>query len=390
MYMLLRGAHYDLVVPEESITEKYSTERKNEDDKDDGYKPEKEDEEEEEEEEEEEGEEDENEEDDSANTAEKRLNELEAKYTTLHQKYTKCVAANRKLRAERRSALVNHEGKEKSRQDDDSSEVEDSSEEEDTLAYYKSKGYRNTNPQNEPYLHLRCELCRITFYKEKVWKTHMAKHNEDGDWTCGEFDCNFQTNSEVNLREHKNRVHTTKSAPPIPSEGNGNRRPKGNTCNTCGEDLIYKIDLTKHVTQAHMTYKPCRDLQTCTYAPKCRYNHREYPVGHQVCFECGKSFKTMHELMRHRKSSHIVPLCKLFQKNSCGFSTDDCYNTHNKASEPVKNVANNTIEGFWEGPKNTAPPLTEPSSQKGPTQAEWLQMKQALMQINKMMQKFQQ
>ena len=29
-----------------------------------------------------------------------------------------------------------------------------------------------------------------------------------------------------------------------------------------------------------MTYKPCRNIQACTYAPNCRYNHKEYPVGH--------------------------------------------------------------------------------------------------------------
>ena len=93
--------------------------------------------------------------------------------------------------------------------------------------------------------------------------------------------------------------------------------------------------------------------------------------------------------MKHRKSKHKVPICKQFMSNSCGFSAEDCYNTHSKPTPPATFVANGTNEGFWEVPQNTAPPLSNSTVQKGPTQAEWLQMKQALVQLNKMMGKFQ-
>ena len=79
-------------------------------------------------------------------------------------------------------------------------------------------------------------------------------------------------------------------------------------------------------------------------------------------------------------------MCKQFLQNKCGFSAEDCYNTHSKPKEPATFVGN---EGFWEVPQNTAPPLSNPTIKKGPTQAEWLQMKQALVHLNKMMEKFQ-
>ena len=367
MFLLLQGAHYELAVPKDSIKEKYTIELEDNND-DQGYKAE---------------DEDDDLEQEPPKTTEQKLEDMEKKFNKLKNDHIKSLDQIKSLKI-RVKSLTNQLSAQKD-SDNDNSTTED----EDTLLKSKSSGYKKTNPQSEAERILKCEVCKVIFNKERVWKTHMEKHNEDGDWTCGEFECNFQTNRELNLREHKKRMHKAISNTLNQNVRNIDGKPKGNSCNTCGENFVYKIDLNKHVTKAHMTYKPCRNIQTCTYAPKCRYNHKEYPVDHQVCFECGKSFKTMHELMRHRKISHKVPLCKLFLKNSCGFSADDCYNTHSKASEPVKKATNNINEGFWEVPRNTAPPLIEPKSQKGPTQEEWHQMKQALAQINNMMKKFQ-
>ena len=97
---------------------------------------------------------------------------------------------------------------------------------------------------------------------------------------------------------HMHKEHRTETPSPLTKIG-GNRYHDSIKCYTCGKEFVYKLDLKKHIIETHMTYKPCRNAQSCTYAPKCRYNHKEYPEGHQVCYECGKSFKTMHELMKH-------------------------------------------------------------------------------------------
>ena len=171
-----------------------------------------------------------------------------------------------------------------------------------------------------------------------------------------------------------------------------------NTCNICDKDYVYKIDLNKHIRESFKSYKTCRNLKTCTYAPKCRYDHTEHPKGTQVCYECGKTFKTLHELMKHRKAVHRVRMCKEFLKGNCGFSSEDCYNSHAKQAQstPALNVvieseqAQSKPLGFWDHPSNLAPPaqvqvLKNPNA---PTHSEWTQMKEKITQLNQMMQRF--
>ena len=174
--MILQGSHYDLAVPRESIAEKYVCgEIVDEEHNVNGYEPE-----------EEEGEE-EPEVMLKTKTTEQKLNELEIKFTKLNKKYAKCLKDNKELKAEinKRNPDNNHS----------SDKDNDSTEDEDILLKYTSKGYKQTNPQNNAEAHLKCTVCKRTFIKERVFRKHMEDHNEDGDWTCGDFECNFQTNS---------------------------------------------------------------------------------------------------------------------------------------------------------------------------------------------------
>ena len=239
----------------------------------------------------------------------------------------------------------------------------------------------------------------------------MKTHNQDGDWTCGDLECSFQTKSEKQLIAHKKVAHPGTNQPQWDKNESGLKRAEGGddhphkrtgsyTCRTCGKEFIYKIDMTKHIKDTHKTYKPCRNIQTCSYKDSrqgCRYNHKEYPEGHQVCFECGKSFKTVHDLMRHRKSDHEVPVCKEFLANRCDFSASDCYYTHNKHPHPINPVtkfqkkphSEPQVQGFWEIPSNLAPPSKGPKVLEGPTQAEWISMKNMLTKLNQMVSRFQ-
>ena len=231
--------------------------------------------------------------------------------------------------------------------------------------------------QSETEENFKCLVCKLGFIKAGEFKKHMATHNQDGAWICNI--CSFQTKSEKQLRAHESATHPSanqlqgekdKTDWPKAEGGdvNQNKRRGNYSCRTCSKDFIYKIDLTKHMKETHKMYNSCRDIQACTYKDSrqgCRYNHKEYPERRQVCFECGKNFKTVHDLMRHRKADHMVPICKDFLANSCGYSTSNCYYTHNKHPHPqipVKKSQESTqadpqIQGFWEEHSNMAPPF---------------------------------
>ena len=59
---------------------------------------------------------------------------------------------------------------------------------------------------------------------------------------------------------------------------------------------------------------------------------------------------------------------------------------HNKAQAPA--LLKPQIQGFWDPPSNLAPPSKGPEVNQGPTQSEWIQMKNMLMYLNQMMTKF--
>ena len=279
------------------------------------------------------------------------------------------------------------------------------------LTNSKSKGFRKTSPQTEAETNLRCQVCKKTFTNPLNLRKHMKSHNNDGDWTCDQ--CSFQTINEDLLRGHKKSAHyaihtklpsasdSTKKASEGAKEEVECTEPamtnKGkNFCTSCQKDFVYRMDLKKHISDTHKTYKPCHNIENCTFSP-CRYNHKEYPKGHQVCFECGLDFKTIHDMMRHRKSVHKVVLCKMFLKKKCDYSSEDCYFTHtlNAPSTPVISAENKPdqaqaqLQGFWDTQSNLAPPSRDPTNLLHPTQSEWIQMKNTLLHLNQMMARFQ-
>ena len=272
------------------------------------------------------------------------------------------------------------------------------SEEEEFLIKNKSKGFRKTSPQCEPEAKFKCTVCKDTFNKERVFNKHMEMHDKDGDWTCGDLECSFQTISKEKLMNHKHIAH-----PRAISEGEGGRSVTRNkeaseiTCYSCNKQFVYKIDLVKHVQETHRAFKPCRNRNNCSYGGKetggrCHFSHRKYPEDHHVCYECGDYFRTVHDLMMHRKTSHMVPTCKEFLKNKCDRSNNDCYYSHQKKAHSItQNIEQPSYQGqgFWEPPSNLAPPSQELISPKGPSQSEWIQMKTMLMELNKMVAKLQ-
>ena len=346
----------------------------------------------------------ENSRDEGYNAEEEEEAQLEEPPKSMEEKLAHLEERNKLLEKENsrfKEEIKQLKSKLKSKNEDfESVDEERDNSEAECLTILKSKGFRKTNPQSEPEINLTCAVCKKLFKNKEVLKTHMKSHDKDGDWTCNK--CSYQTNTEDNLSRHKIAAHNESSqgskslkevqnTNEVEVEGRPHRggRDKSTTCNNCKKDFIYRIDLTKHIRDEHKTYKPCLNINDCRYAPKCRFNHKVYPKGTHVCYECGFTFKSLHELMKHRKSVHIVPMCRDFLKQNCVFSSEDCYHSHSNPSQhsPVKRATKQTNEpqpsGFWEYPKNMAPPS------QGPTQTEWTQMKTMMNQLNLMMTKYQ-
>ena len=387
MFLLLQGSHYSLAVTRESIKEKFYKA----DDNDDGYNAEVE---------------DESTPNEVPTTLEEKLSEMKDKFAKLKEENKKMSNVIRKLKT--KLAKTNILETSDAELNGDTTEME-------TIAKLKSKGFRKISPQSRAEINLKCPVCKNIYETESMLKTHMDTHNKDGDWTCNK--CSYQTFTKQSLSSHEQFAHTAPvvpgflpsspqpivesshqqvASPPRPThEGREGR------CNHCNRDFVYRIDLTKHIRETHKTYKPCRNIKDCSYSPKCRYNHKEYPEGTQVCFECGYTSKTVHDLMRHRKGVHKVPLCKEFLINKCRFSSDDCYHAHGKtpskkAAPKIAHIVENENNestakevGFWDAPVNLAPPSMAQAIQQRPTQQEWQQMKETLRLLNQMMGRFQ-
>ena len=311
MFLLLQGAHYDLAVSRESMNEKYSTK--------DGYNAEEE-------------------EDelprDEPKTTEDKLKDLEGKYAELKLNYVTSLKEIKTLKAKLKKVDI-----ESRNTPEESNTDNDNLEEVTNIVKLKSYGFKKTSPQNAPESQLKCPVCKFIFIKESVLAKHMDTHDKDGDWTCGE--CSYQTMTKKDLDDHKNKAHRPKSRPrgqnvtpvkesrnlpasPLWKSPNQSKGERSTTCTKCDKDfVVYLIDLTKHIRENHKSYKPCRNIETCAYNKRCRWNHKTYPEGNQVCYECGENFKTMHELVRHRKAVHKVSICKDFFSKNCGYSSED-------------------------------------------------------------------
>ena len=71
----------------------------------------------------------------------------------------------------------------------------------------------------------------------------LTQHTEDGDWNCK--DCDFQTNSKINLQKHIKEKHT---------------QPTMLTCKHCLVNFKTKVSLNIHIRENYKLYKLCDKL----------------------------------------------------------------------------------------------------------------------------------
>ena len=194
-----------------------------------------------------------------------------------------------------------------------------------------------------------------------------------------------------NLNKHKDAAHISKPAD-IPLSENF-------SCNLCTYKYSEKGDLEKHRKQKHKTFKPCRNLPDCPYENNCIFNHQEVNKNMFLCYECGFEYKSLSDLMFHRKTHHNVNECIKFNENKCKFTDESCWYTHNE-QQNIMNKDNKQQDthkqGFWDPPSSSDPPTVQPSvfqvppanlapPSPQPTQATWLKMVAMMNNLNMMM-----
>ena len=81
----------------------------------------------------------------------------------------------------------------------------------------------------------------------------MGPHgsNKDGDWTCGDFECSYQTINEKDLRDHQRKTHHNPHnedslketiSPPtnfVEKRTSQSKEDRATTCTKCEKDFVY-------------------------------------------------------------------------------------------------------------------------------------------------------
>ena len=91
-----------------------------------------------------------------------------------------------------------------------------------------------------------------------------------------------------------------------------------------------------HKIASHRTYKPCRNLPNCQFKDQCLFNHNQIKDNEFICFQCGKIFTSISDLMNHRKATHKKNMCIRFKNKICDFTNDKCWFSHETEESATK------------------------------------------------------
>ena len=156
-----------------------------------------------------------------------------------------------------------------------------------------------------------CQYCVKTFKKKMALKTHVAAHEEEGQWKCDQCDKTFNRNGA--LRSHKYRIHGGKE--------------KLHLCRFCPAKFWDKSVLTAH-ERIHTKERPfkCRHCDKTFREIRLRKQHEE--AMHVVrapmwpCDICGNVLRSRSSRDSHKKLQHAPPKIpcpyncgKMFRRN---------------------------------------------------------------------------
>ena len=195
-------------------------------------------------------------------------------------------------------------------------------------------------------------------------KNHVKSHNADGDWKC--HSCNFETNSKEILNTHKckeeeichiscetetknqnhTKIHNTNHELRKSPTGNILKNIK---CNVCEDMFSNKTELSSHKLKGHKSWKLCNKFFSsdvnvkCLHNP-CHFSHVPPSEGMHRCYDCGREFMVLEELMLHRKAIHNA-VCRLSLTNQCERDQETCWFNHppHKNTVAAQGVENSVI-----------------------------------------------
>ena len=145
----------------------------------------------------------------------------------------------------------------------------------------------------------RCNKCGKTYDNENDFEFHTTyEHKDLSQWNC--MNCDFQANSRDNLKNHINFKHTKDTDKVVLN------------CDKCKMQFRSMWHLRNHKRDDHVKEEECifyKDKR-CKFGDSCWKIHMEGTgIIYFTCFSCKETFKSMNELMNHRKKKHIE-LCK--------------------------------------------------------------------------------
>ena len=231
----------------------------------------------------------------------------------------------------------------------------------------KQNGFRRNNPQNNSTqvfscneceylpkdkksldehkkrhidLQIKCMKCGKPFLNDSDLQNHIINdHRKGSQLNC--MLCDFQTNQRELLKNHINFKHTEEKNQEVKS------------CDQCSMQFMTIWNLKNHIRDVHGPQEDCYlyKQNRCKFNKSCWRLHKPGQSNESfTCFSCKENFKTINELMRHRKREHIE-LCKPCspKEGSCRFENDPdrCWFLHedfqqrgNKQAPPIENQLN--------------------------------------------------
>ena len=106
-------------------------------------------------------------------------------------------------------------------------------------------------------------------------------------------------------------------------------------------------------------------------AEKCWWSHekkKEIKKTQIDCFICGEIFKSIRDIMVHKKTTHktVVKPCKMFQQNKCRFKSESCWFVHEqengKNEKPTEETDDQSV--FQRKEQNPKPPFKNQKQKK--------------------------
>ena len=222
----------------------------------------------------------------------------------------------------------------------------------------------------------KCKICNLVQNTKSKLENHMKNHEEDADWLCDGIpsseECSFQSNDRMLLVQHLKEVgHVSNmlkmtNIEEIPDNTTHNATEKEvvqeietnkRKCKFCVETFSSTSHLASHRREIHPTSKPCRNIDQCIFGLECYYSHIPIEEGCFRCYQCGEEFKSINEMMLHRKRTHEgVQDCKKFLTNQCTKGSETCWFMHNARQRiQVQNVweSNHVQNSFKNTHRNT-------------------------------------